>query len=1392
MSDLPKVCADCNQPIPEGSKVCPRCSTLLADPGFPTIPGFRIVAHLGAGGMGSVYLGEDEQLERRVAIKLVAADLSKEPEARARFRREARAMATVEHPNVVRIYSFGEVGDTLFLVMEFVEGETLAERLRRFGPLPEADAVAILRAVVAALQVAWEKGIVHRDLKPANVLLDKKGIPRVADFGLAKAVRLAPESTLTGSGYLLGTPHYASPEQARGGPVDHRSDIYSLGIMLFEMVTGRRPFEGPTPFAVVDHHLHSALPDPRAFRPGLSEAICRLISRMTEKAPERRPQSYEEVLALASAVPSRLPTTVQVFARGSRSVARRALTVGAGIAAVAVLAVGLRLLATGRRPSTGTKPSPRSGLTIAVAPFYGPDEDSSKEGRVMSVLVERAINARLGLPGVKVLGVDVTGEPIRSQEAAQTLGQRTGAAIVVWGEVLTFKREVEVQPHLTVVAVAEAGGTQGASGQPFTGTSVGGIRHAAELAADSSGWVDAFGGRTVKLESEAANQIELHRTSATGIGDMVVVLAALNALATEHNPKKALELVQPLPETSDRLHVEAVAHLQAGHRDLAIAALRKATSVDPLAAQSFGLLGDILFEADDRPAALVAYQAAAATGRTYTTTRAVLRDGLLYFGEKYSSEYTGPDEIETLYLLGADPATREIRERYALPGIPRRFKNTPTGLEIVCVGGPPNEKYSSTIRLSEHHLDRPVLPGASLLLQIRSIRTGLWRASNFLGDLAGYPRKATARFACDGPAYTQVPATLKDLEAVLTEAARQDPTQPWHPFFLGLTQWELGDQTGAQASWTRVVSGSFPGTPYYEFAWMASYLENTGHPEWADKVHEVAFAKRSSLPVPPDVIDTLCQIIHFPPLRIAAIRAQALGNSERAYVWLQRARAMLGVNPDFEPVVSALWAKEFRSRNDWQRLEQETAIGRRMAGTALAPISTANLTDLAFYACTAATIVLFLTLLACLTGPPGRWTRAAPVGGEKVQEEARSHWFVPWFRSIHRPLRIATVALAGSAAAVALISFPVAIWANYQDMTAAIPIGLSAVFVGTLLAIAAVQITRRGLKGVIRSITRDRLLAVLVGATFALGAYTSLALLIQRLNAGSQIPMGLPESLADPRTRDWLEKRYREVGTPDAAFAVAVSNQLGGNWERAEALYRQLGSASAAQQNLSALLAGEARPKATVGTDAIFRLALPHGWREWGRALARPEVQFRHLGIGYDAVADALFNLLRAEFLACLTLAALWVAIGHTDPRSLGCNEVGVQRPQHPRGGFLARLAAIESHGTVRGTVTQLALLVGIIGLVGFAILSSHYTPAVGPISAEVLLHEPNIVPLPPRDCGKRERVECYYRDLLWSQPKARLVVSLLGVALIVGVALAIDGGRAGRKKRSAADKALP
>ncbi|MCC6216653.1 MAG: serine/threonine protein kinase [Polyangiaceae bacterium] len=292
---------------------------------------YEILAVLGEGGMGTVYRVRHRHLGRTLALKALRRDLARESDLAERFLREARAAALVVHPNVVAIMDFGQLpSGQPYFVMEYLEGSTLAELLRAGGPVPAGRAVHIVRQVAEALAAAHAAGIVHRDLKPDNVFLaraaEDRPVVKVLDFGLA---RVAGASRLTQAGTVFGTPHYMSPEQAMGEAVDHRADIYALGIVMYEMFTGRVPFEADSYMGVLTKHLYVApTPPSELLGEGARElgALEAVVLTCLEKRPAQRFADLGEFLAAIAAVVR--PTTdggVEVRARGESAARPRSL-----------------------------------------------------------------------------------------------------------------------------------------------------------------------------------------------------------------------------------------------------------------------------------------------------------------------------------------------------------------------------------------------------------------------------------------------------------------------------------------------------------------------------------------------------------------------------------------------------------------------------------------------------------------------------------------------------------------------------------------------------------------------------------------------------------------------------------------------------------------------------------------------------------------------------------------------------------------------------------------------------------------------------------------------------------------------------------------------------------
>ncbi len=357
-------CARCGSPIPDQAATCGKCGlNQRATTGvYEVAPGqpddaeivraalaeeYDILDELGRGGMAVVFRARERALERDVAIKVLPRSLAFDAGLVERFQREARISAALEHPNIVPIYRVGRAGDTIFFVMQHVKGGSLADRLRERHHLPAEEIQKILVEVGGALAYAAERGVVHRDIKPENILFDESGRALVTDFGIARS---ADATAMTRAGTSVGTPRYMSPEQARGKQVDGRSDIYSLGVVAYECLTGRAPFEGNDHYSLMYAHVSQPIPAPALDTPE-ERTVFGVMEKMLRKDPADRPQSGADLEALLEGRAPNTPAPSRIH-RSSRVAMWK-------VAAAAVLIVGLGVTAV---LSGRGEPSPKAGL----------------------------------------------------------------------------------------------------------------------------------------------------------------------------------------------------------------------------------------------------------------------------------------------------------------------------------------------------------------------------------------------------------------------------------------------------------------------------------------------------------------------------------------------------------------------------------------------------------------------------------------------------------------------------------------------------------------------------------------------------------------------------------------------------------------------------------------------------------------------------------------------------------------------------------------------------------------------------------------------------------------------------------------------------------------------
>ncbi|HEU5143252.1 MAG TPA: protein kinase [Solirubrobacterales bacterium] len=360
---------------------------------------YKLEAKLGSGGMSTVYLARDQTLDRPVAVKVMHREMSEQEDQLQRFRQEARAVAKLSHPNVVSVIDAGEDGGHPYIVFEYVKGETLKQRIARVGALDTQDAIAYAIEVARGLGVAHARNMVHRDIKPQNVLIDEDGRAKLTDFGISRQLE---QDGMTATGRVLGTTDYVAPEQAMGRGVDPRSDLYSLGVVLYEMLVGQVPFHADSQVGVAMKHVNEELPDVQRRRPEVSAAVALVVERATAKDPGERYQAIAEMVddletaleveaARAGATTGEATSVLETVPGPRRKLSRGARWSWAAIVALLLIAGGtllaVQLISSGIGGG-GANEGKGAPVAIAAATDYDPQGDEEEVGSTVGFAVD--------------------------------------------------------------------------------------------------------------------------------------------------------------------------------------------------------------------------------------------------------------------------------------------------------------------------------------------------------------------------------------------------------------------------------------------------------------------------------------------------------------------------------------------------------------------------------------------------------------------------------------------------------------------------------------------------------------------------------------------------------------------------------------------------------------------------------------------------------------------------------------------------------------------------------------------------------------------------------------------------------------------------------------------
>jgi serine/threonine protein kinase len=463
-------CPKCQHENPEDTLYCGKCGTQLPSPekvevtetletpkeelttGSTFAERYQIIEELGKGGMGRVYKAHDTKIKEKIALKLIKPEIAKDKKTIERFGNELRLARKIRHKNVCGMFDLGEEKGTHYITMEFVPGEDLRSSIRRFGQLPIGKSISIATQICEGLAEAHRLGVVHRDLKSSNIMIDKEGNVRIMDFGIARSLEA---KGITGAGVMIGTPEYMSPEQVEGKEVDQRSDVYSLGVILYEMVTGRLPFEGDTPLTIGMKHKGEIPQNPKELNSQISDDLNRLILRCLEKDRETRYQSAGEVRAGLEGIERGVPTAERVISE-RKPLTSKEITVTFRlkkffvpilvVVSVVIVAIVIWQVFLQKKPTS----LPPAQHSIAVLPFA--DGSPLKDQEYLCDGMTDEIIAKLStLKSWKVISRSSVMHYKNTNKNINQIGQELGVLTILEGSVRREGDQIRVMAQLVNV-----------------------------------------------------------------------------------------------------------------------------------------------------------------------------------------------------------------------------------------------------------------------------------------------------------------------------------------------------------------------------------------------------------------------------------------------------------------------------------------------------------------------------------------------------------------------------------------------------------------------------------------------------------------------------------------------------------------------------------------------------------------------------------------------------------------------------------------------------------------------------------------------------------------------------------------------------------------------------